>query len=78
MCGEKRQIVAGNNDARRTKTHPREPLIGSPSAQIGGREMIVQCLPYIYIFLTLPRCLFNAQFKDKRPLTPMSVKKVKR
>ena len=26
--------------------HPREPLSGTPTAQIGGMEMIVQCAPY--------------------------------
>ena len=27
-------------------SHPREPLSGTPTAQIRGREMIVQCVPY--------------------------------
>ena len=57
--------------------HPREPLSGTPTAQIGGWEMIV-----LYGSLTLPRCSFDAHFKDKgdnlRPLTPMSVQNVKR
>ena len=26
--------------------HPREPLSGTPTTQIGGWEMIVQCVPY--------------------------------
>ena len=26
--------------------HPREPLSGNPTAQIGGLEMIAQCAPY--------------------------------
>ena len=26
--------------------HPREPLSGTPTAQIGGWEMIVLCVPY--------------------------------
>ena len=56
---------------------PRKPLSGIPTAQIGGREMIVQC-----VSCSLPRCSFDAHFKgmrdNKRPLTPMSVKNVKR
>ena len=59
----------------KTCPHPREPLSGTPTAQIGGREMIA------YVSLTLPRCKFEAHFKDegdnKRPLTPMSVQNVK-
>ena len=55
--------------------NPREPLSGTPTTQIGGREMIA------YVSLTLPRCKFEAHFKDegdiKRPLTPISVQNVK-
>ena len=48
--------------------HPREPLSGTPTAQIGGRKMIVQCVPYT------ARCSFDAHINDmgdnKRPFNP--------
>ena len=53
--------------------NPREPLSVTPTAQIGGLEMLVQCVPS-----TAP--VFVAHFKDKgdnkRPLTPLSVCKM--
>ena len=51
--------------------HPRDPLRGTPTDQIGRREMIAQCVPY-----TAP-VFVDAHFKEKgenrRPLTPMAV-----
>ena len=53
--------------------HPREPLSCTPTAQIGGREMISNGSN---VSLTLSRCSFDAHFKDKadikRHLTPIS------
>ena len=47
--------------------HAREPLSGTPTAQIGGREMIALCVPY-----TAPVFVWT-HFKDmgdnKRPLS---------
>ena len=47
---------------------PREPLGGTPTAQIRGREMIVECVAYT---------LFDAHFKgkrdNKRPVSPVCI-----
>ena len=67
--------TVSNMGEAKTCPHPREPLSGTPTAQNGGREMIA------YVSFTLPRCKFEAHFKDegdnKRPLTPLSVQNVK-
>ena len=39
--------------------HPREPVSCTPTAQIGGLEMIVLWVTY------MARCSFDALFKDK-------------
>ena len=39
--------------------HPKEPLSGAPTAQIGGREKIILRVP------NTTRCSFDAHFKDK-------------
>ena len=48
-----------------TCPHPREPLSGTPTAQIGGWEMIVLCFPN-----TVP-CAFDAHFKDKEIISDL-------
>ena len=45
--------------------NPREPLSGTPTAQIGGMEMIVLCFPN-----TVP-CSFDAHFKDKEIISDL-------
>ena len=57
--------------------HPREPLSGTPTAQIGGWGMIVLCVRNTApLFDWCARQRYGGDIK--RPLTPMSVQNVKK